>query len=118
MTHRLITILVGLVFASTAWAQPDVPPFVAKLIAQYKTVPPGTSPGAVWQYNYKGATVFFVPRLACCDIMSELYDVKGNIICHPDGGIAGSGDGKCSDFLAERKYGQRLWQDTRLKTQP
>jgi hypothetical protein len=115
MTHRLPTILLGLTFASGACARPEVPPFVAKLITQYKSASPSSSPGAVWKYRYKDATVFYVPRLACCDIMSNLYDINGNLICHPDGGIAGSGDGSCPDFLTERRDGQRLWSDTRVK---
>ena len=114
MTCRL-AVLFGLAIASGASAQSDVPPFVEKLIAQYKSASPASSPGAVWKYRYKGAVVFYVPRLACCDIMSELYDINGNLICHPDGGIAGSGDGKCHNFLKERGDGSQLWSDTRLR---
>ena len=115
MTYRLPTILLGLTFMSGACAQPEVPPFVAKLITQYKSASPSSSPGGVWKYRYKGATVFYVPRLACCDIMSDLYDIHGDLICHPDGGIAGSGDGRCPDFPEERNDGQQLWGDSRLK---
>jgi hypothetical protein len=46
--------------------------------------------------------------------MSILYDANGKLICRPDGGIAGSGDGKCPDFLAKRKDGWRLWADSRM----
>jgi hypothetical protein len=115
MTYRLPIILLGLTIASGTCAQSEVPPFVAKLITQYKSASPSSSPGAVWKYRYKGAVVFYVPRLACCDIMSNLYDINGNLICHPDGGFAGSGDGRCSSFLAERKDGQQLWSDIRFK---
>jgi len=89
------------------------PPFLAKLTARYKSAPPSASPGAVWKYRYRGATVYYVPE-ACCDLMSNLYDADGSLICHPDGGIAGVGDGKCSEFLAERKDGRTLWYDGRL----
>lgn len=115
MAHRLPAILLGLTIASGVCAQSEVPPFVAKLITHYKNASPVGSPGAIWKYRYKGAAVFYVPRLACCDIMSNLYDINGNLICHPDGGIAGSGDGRCPDFLAERRDGERLWSDARLK---
>ena len=110
MKRRLPTILLGLTIASGACAQPDIPPFVTKLITRYQSASPGSSPDAVWKYRYKDAEVFYVPRLACCDIMSELYDINGNVICCPDGGIAGSGDGKCPDFLRERKDGILLWR--------
>ena len=110
MTRRLPTILLGLTIASGVCAQSDIPPFVTKLIAQYESASPGSSPDAVWKYRYKGAAVFYVPRLACCDIMSRLYDINGNLICRPDGGIVGSGDGKCPGFLKERNDGLLLWR--------
>ena len=110
MTQRLPTILLGLAIASGACAQSDIPPFVTKLIAQYESASPGSSPDAVWKYRYRDAAVFYVPRLACCDIMSRIYDLNGNLICHPDGGVAGSGDGKCPGFLKERKDGLLLWR--------
>ncbi|WP_425478506.1 DUF6970 domain-containing protein [Dyella dinghuensis] len=110
MTRRLPIVLLGLTIAAGASAQTDAPPFVIKLIAQYKSASPGSSPDSVWKYRYRDAMVFYVPRLACCDIMSKLYDVNGNIICHPDGGIAGSGDGKCPGFVKERDGGVLLWR--------
>jgi hypothetical protein len=113
MTYRLTAAFLVLAMAFGAHAQSDAPPFVEKLIAHYEAASPVSSPGAIWQYRYKGAAVFFVPRLACCDIMSSLYDINGNLICHPDGGIAGAGDGKCHDFLKDRADGRRLWMDTR-----
>lgn len=54
----------------------------------------------------------------CCDLKSDLYDANGNLICHPDGGYAGTGDGKCQEFFAERKDGRQLWDDTRVTPSP
>ncbi|HET7330240.1 DUF6970 domain-containing protein [Dyella sp.] len=113
MTRQLIAILLGVATVSGAYAQTNIPPFVAKLIARYESGPLGSSPGAVWQYRYKGETVYYIPRLACCDIMSQLYDAHGKLICRPDGGVAGGGDGKCPLFFKERKDGRQLWRDPR-----
>jgi hypothetical protein len=44
--------------------------------------------------DYKGKTAILVEP-GCCDRFSELYDVDGNFICYPWGGITGRGDGKC-----------------------
>ncbi|MBU1101268.1 MAG: hypothetical protein KKA84_12780 [Bacteroidetes bacterium] len=55
--------------------------------------------------------VYYVPP-QCCDQFSTLYDKDGNIICAPDGGITGQGDGRGSDFFAERKNKKLIWQDT------
>lgn len=102
------------VASSSALEAADVPLFVAELIAGYKSVPPSSSPGAVWQYRYKGQLVYYVPRLTCCDIMSQLYTSSGELICQPDGGMAGSGDGKCPSFFVERVDGRQLWSDPRV----
>jgi len=115
MAYRLTTILLSLMWISTACAQSNLPPFVAKLITHFESAPLGASPDAVWRYRYKDASVYYLPRLACCDIMSRLYDASGKLICHPDGGVAGGGDGKCSDFIAKRKDGEQLWSDPRAK---
>jgi hypothetical protein len=112
MRYRVLPLIVMLAVTPTAtFAQASIPSFVAELITQYKSAPAGSSPGSVWRYQYKGAVVFFVPRLSCCDIPSRLYDVNGNLLCRPDGGIAGSGDGKCPDFFRERSKGELLWSD-------
>jgi hypothetical protein len=119
MRHRapvaLFTLLAG---SPGAFAQTNIPPFVAKLITHYKSVPPKTSPDSIWRYTYKGESVYYVPPLWCCDIPSLLYDAKGNLLCRPDGGFVGIGDGKCPDFLKERSHGELLWSDGTAKESP
>jgi hypothetical protein len=56
--------------------------------------------------------VYYLPP-RCCDIFGNLYDSQGQIICHPDGGIAGHGDGRCPDFLNQRTNETVIWRDTR-----
>lgn len=74
---------------------------------------PVTSPAeSIVQYTYKGAVVYYRPPI-CCDIFSDLYDANGNVICHPDGGFAGNGDGMCTDFLGSRTDKKLIWQDPR-----
>jgi hypothetical protein len=74
---------------------------------------PATNPAAtVWQYEYNGQTVYYIPP-SCCDVMSQLYDNNCNLICNPDGGITGAGDGKCSDFFNKRKNEKLIWKDDR-----
>jgi hypothetical protein len=112
MRHRFGSALLTLLMASPcAFAQTDVPPFVATLISHFKAAPPKASPGSIWRYIYRGETVYYVPPLFCCDISSYLYDAKGIVLCRPDGGFVGIGDGKCPDFLKERSQGELLWSD-------
>ena len=69
-------------------------------------------PSSVWQYNYNGMTVYFIPQY-CCDFPSRLYDSSCNFICSPDGGITGGGDGNCPDFFSKRTNEKLIWQDPR-----
>ncbi|MBI3259706.1 MAG: hypothetical protein HYZ54_09565 [Ignavibacteriae bacterium] len=69
-------------------------------------------PLSVWQFQYNGRTVYYISPY-CCDMFSELYDNQCNLICNPDGGFTGRGDGKCPDF-AEKKTDEKLiWKDNR-----
>ena len=112
MRQRACLYIVVLAVSSLhASAQSEIPPLVAQLIAEYKAAGPGKSPGFVWRYRFKGQTVFYVPAQFCCDFLSQLYDTDGKLLCHPDGGLAGGGDGKCPDFFHERSNEELLWSD-------
>ena len=82
------------------------------LIDQYKDAPPSNPPASVWQYTYNDARVFYVPATGP-DQMSTLYDDCCVVMCHPDGGITGQGDGACEDFSDQRQHEKLLWQDDR-----
>jgi hypothetical protein len=89
---------------------PDAPTWVNGLVRQLE--PTANPPAFVAQYAYKGQNVYFVPQ-RCCDVMSVVYANDGAIICHPDGGIAGKGDGMCADFLTERRNERIIWRDSK-----
>ena len=54
-------------------------------------------------YVYNRATVYFVPQ-RYCDIFSDLYDESGVPIAHPDGVVAGAGDGRAADFSINARF--------------
>ena len=93
-------------------AEPAQPAIVKQLIARQKAEPKKNPPGKVWQYTYRGQTVYYVPP-SCCDIPGELFASDGASMCEPDGGITGRGDGKCADFFDVRTDEKLLWADTR-----
>ena len=118
MRHRAPSVTLALLAVSPgAFADPDMPPFVVELIAHYKSAPK-SSPDSIWRYIYKGQPVYYVPPFWCCDLPSHLYDAKGNLICQPDGGFTGNGDGKCPEFLRERSHGEMLWSNGTRKQSP
>jgi len=88
------------------------PAWLTSLIQQLEAQPVANPPAFVARYAYKGETVYFVPQ-RCCDVMSVVYRSDGTVLCHADGGLAGTGDGRCSDFFAERRNERIIWRDPR-----
>ena len=64
------------------------------------------------RYQFEGETVYY-ESAPCCDQQSTVYDVEGKVMCHPEGGITGKGDGKCSNFDKRKTNEQLVWQDPR-----
>jgi hypothetical protein len=92
---------------------PDEPNWVQDLVATYEKDPVGNPPQSIWQYEYKGQTVYFVPA-QCCEQYSTLYDAGGEVICSPDGGFTGQVSEKCPDFNQERTDEKLIWMDARV----
>jgi len=85
---------------------------IQTMIDKIKSEPVRDPPAKVYQYSYNGATVYFIPQF-CCDLPSVLLDANCQIICEPDGGFSGGGDGKCKDFFAKRTNELLVWTDPR-----
>jgi hypothetical protein len=88
------------------------PAWLTTVIRQLETQPVANPPAFVARYEYKGDTVYFVPQ-RCCDVMSVVYRSDGAVMCQADGGFAGTGDGRCPDFFAERRNERIIWRDPR-----
>ncbi|MBX3698017.1 MAG: hypothetical protein KF811_09405 [Dokdonella sp.] len=82
------------------------------LIAGFEAKPVANPPHRIVQYRYQGKTVYYVPP-SCCDRPSTLYDESGEVVCSPDGGFTGRGDGRCADFAAKRSDEVLIWADPR-----
>jgi hypothetical protein len=107
------TVVVGLVACGAdKGTDPLQMPWLEELIRQVQTAPVTNPPTVIYEYRYLGQTVYFVPA-RCCDIWSALYDDKGTLVCHPDGGLTGRGDGRCADFATARTDPRVIWRDTR-----
>ncbi|GAB3860891.1 hypothetical protein GCM10028822_39530 [Hymenobacter terrigena] len=66
----------------------------------------------IFRYQYNGKTVYY-QSAPCCDQFSQVFDTRGTLICNPDGGITGKGDGKCPDFDKNKTNEKLVWQDPR-----
>lgn len=90
------------------------PCWVKEIIAREELYPVANPPASLTKCNYKNQTVYYLPP-RCCDVPSVLFDENGKIICSPDGGFAGHGDGKCVNFSNESKDCEIIWRDSRYK---
>jgi hypothetical protein len=108
----VLTVALAACGAAPGPSGPEVPAAVTALIQDMQTQPVRNPPGLVARYDYAGRVVYYVPP-HCCDFFGDLYDSAGVVICHPDGGIAGHGDGRCADFFSQRTNETIIWRDQR-----
>lgn len=118
----LVLLLASIVFACKPGMSPQIPeaatanaqaaPWLSQLIQELEQATPANPPAKIYRYTYKGQEVYFLTG-RCCDIPSKLYDMNGNVLCKPDGGITGKGDGRCPDFFEKRSNEALIWEDKR-----
>ncbi|TAE47682.1 MAG: hypothetical protein EAZ89_17195 [Bacteroidetes bacterium] len=71
------------------------------------------SPAAtVWRYDYPEGVFYYVPPY-CCDMFGLLYNDECKVICAPDGGFSGAGDGNCPELDQSKRKITLVWQDPR-----
>ncbi|MBK0403598.1 hypothetical protein I5M27_11415 [Adhaeribacter sp. BT258] len=93
-------------------AEPEVPAWLKEKILGFENEKPANPPVSIYSYRYQNQTVYFITG-RCCDIPSEVYSVKGQQLCQPDGGFSGKGDMKCPDFFNARTNEKLIWEDLR-----
>ena len=112
---RLMLVLTLVLAAGCAGGASSAnPAWVDQLIEQFESEPVGNPPQSIWRYEYNAQVVYYVPA-QCCDMFSTLYDADGEVLCAPDGGIDGRGDGQCADFRAQRTGETLIWEDARTR---
>jgi hypothetical protein len=109
----VVLLIVGILASCEALDVPnDTPSCIKKKIREIQSNEVRNPPGSVWQYDYNGQKVYYIPPY-CCDNPSQLFDKHCNLIGNPDGGLSGYGDGTMSDFFSKRKNEKLIWQDSR-----
>ncbi|GGG39326.1 DUF6970 domain-containing protein [Hymenobacter glacieicola] len=88
------------------------PKWLADRIQQHSNAEKQNPPIHIYSYQLDGATVYYESS-PCCDQFTNLYAADGKLLCHPDGGLTGKGDGKCPDFVKNRTEERLVWQDPR-----
>ena len=100
------------IIAEAATANTQGTPWLNQMIQQMQEDETANPPAKIYRYNYQEKEVYYVTG-RCCDIPGKVYNMYGNIICEPDGGITGKGDGRCPDFFEQRKDETLIWEDKR-----
>ncbi len=99
-------------------AAAHLPKWLNEKIEAMKASPVQQERLQVEQWLYKGKKVYLIPNIDETDVMdgftSHLYTEKGKLICAPTGGFAGTGDGKCGDFLKVARNKKTIWVDDRI----
>lgn len=113
MSSAKVVILALLMSACSSPVAPDrMPAWVTTMIRSLEAKPVANPPAFVASYEYKGDVVYYVPP-RCCDVWGTVFKADGSILCHPNGGVDGNGDGRCVDFLTARRNERIIWRDPR-----
>lgn len=103
----ILALLISVAFIScTHDVGTDVPRPIRKLISEQK----GNCLTSVQKYHYQGKEVYLFESSSCADYPATVYDVKGNVICMPSGGLSGAGDGNCPYFYEEATNKEDVWK--------
>jgi hypothetical protein len=93
-------------------SRPQQAAWLSEMIRELEEEAPANPPAKVYRYFYNDQEVYYLTS-RCCDITGKVYDVEGNLLCEPDGGITGQGDGRCPDFAETRTNETLIWEDKR-----
>jgi hypothetical protein len=89
----------------------ETPACVNSKIREIKDEEVRNPPAEIWKWEVDGGTYYYITSY-CCDAFSELYDDKCNLLCAPDGGITGGGDGRCPSWTSQPEK-TLVWKDPR-----
>jgi hypothetical protein len=92
----------------------DVPECVRRMAKSLSREEVRNPPAMIVEWTVaSGEKYYYVPPY-CCDMYSALYDSECNLICAPDGGFTGGGDGRCpSEILGNIESTRIIWEDER-----
>jgi hypothetical protein len=89
----------------------DVPNCIERKIRQFKKDAVDNPPKQVWEWKVNGTTYYYITGHGA-DCLHYLYDDNCKVVCAPDGGTFGTGDGKCPKFYPPMVK-TLIWEDER-----
>jgi len=89
----------------------EAPTCIKSKIENIATNEVSSPPTKVWKWEADGNTYYYITS-DCCDQYNYLYNEHCELVCAPDGGIIGTGDGNCPTFTSEIVK-TLIWEDQR-----
>jgi len=89
----------------------DVPSCIENKIKEIEKEEVRNPPAQVWRWEENGDVYYYITS-DCCDQYNFLYDEDCNVVCAPDGGFTGNGDGNCPNF-SSNTVKTLVWKDNR-----
>jgi len=89
----------------------DVPVCIENKIEEIIDNDVSNPPTQVWKWEVDGNTYYYITA-NCCDQFNFLYNEQCELICAPDSGFTGAGDGNCPVFTGEI-IKTLVWEDQR-----
>lgn len=90
-------------------ASKEPPKWVTEMIDSFENKVKHSVGASISKYAFDGDIVYYV-LMPCCDQFNELYSESGDLLCYPDGGITGKGDGKCPEFDSGAELLETIWE--------
>lgn len=89
----------------------DYPSCIDAKIDALKKVTVQNPPAEVWKWEVDHNVYYYITS-DCCDQYNYLHNENCEIVCAPDGGFTGNGDGNCPEFNGEIVK-TLIWKDER-----
>lgn len=107
-TSLFLLIILLLCSCDLTIVAPDTPDCIIEKISNIRSEYPDSKAYA-WELTFNSKYVYYIsPRFE--DDLGSVYDQYCNLLCHPDGGISGNGDGSCPDFFDQAKFVRTIWE--------
>lgn len=89
----------------------DAPNCIKRKIKDLQKKEVQNPPAEVWEWKVDGKTYYYITS-DCCDQYNYLFNEDCEVVCAPDGGFTGSGDGNCPSFNGTIQK-TLIWEDDR-----
>lgn len=111
ITLTIITAVIMTPSCTKLNLQKDVPNCVKNKIRKIRNKEVYNPPAKVYEWKVDGLTYYYFTS-DCCDSYNYLYDESCDVVCAPDGGFSGGGDGNCPNFNGPIEW-TLVWEDDR-----